>query len=97
MSDPTPCTVERRCSSAGKLCSAEDRECQSAAVAGGLEITCERSEPSAYLYCPPGASSRDGSVVWLLLAVALAIAIGGSIAAYFLLRGDRNGRGPKRA
>lgn len=87
--DRTPCTVERRCSSVGKLCSEEDRSCQSDAVASGLEISCELSDPHAYLYCPPGASSRDASAVWLLLTVALAIAVGGGVAAYFLLRGER--------
>ncbi|HVH41683.1 MAG TPA: hypothetical protein VM925_05050 [Labilithrix sp.] len=89
ISDPAPCTVERKCSSAGKACDAEDRGCQSDAIARGLEITCERAEPRSYVYCPPGAEPRDSSVVWILLAVALAIAAFGSIGAYFLFRKRR--------
>ncbi|MBX3260425.1 MAG: hypothetical protein KIS78_27730 [Labilithrix sp.] len=80
------CTVEKKCSSSGKLCAPDDRACQSEAVAGGLEVTCERLEPRGYVYCPPGAQQRDSGVVWVLLAVALAIAAFGGVAAYFLLR-----------
>lgn len=84
--EPSACTVEKKCSSAGRLCAPDDRVCQSEAVASGLEVTCERLEPRGYVYCPPGAQQRDSGVVWILLAVALAIAAFGSIAAYFLLR-----------
>jgi hypothetical protein len=91
--DLTPCTIERRCSSSGKLCGAEDRACQSDATSRGLEITCERADPPAYLYCPPGAEQRDASVVWILLLVAFAIAIVGGAIAYFVFRksGPRDG------
>ena len=46
---------------------------------------CERVEPRAYVYCPPGAEQRDSGVVWILLAVAVGIAAFGAIAAYFML------------
>jgi hypothetical protein len=86
IADPSPCTVERKCSSTGKLCSAEDRACQSEAVASGLEVTCERVEPRGYVYCPPGGEQRDSGIVWLLLAVALAIAAVGGVVSFIVLR-----------
>ena len=85
--DTSPCTVERRCSSAGVICGAEDRACQSGAVARGLEVTCENvAEPRSYVYCPPGAEQRDSSVVWILLIVAFAIATVGGALSLSLLR-----------
>jgi hypothetical protein len=89
MPDPTPCTAARRCSSTGIVCEADDRACQSDATSRGLEITCERAEPHGYLYCPPGASARDATAVWILLAVAVAIAIFGGAAAYVVFRKGR--------
>ncbi|MBX3208552.1 MAG: hypothetical protein KF764_26200 [Labilithrix sp.] len=86
MPDPSPCTVARKCSSTGRLCGTEDRACQSEAIASGLEVTCERVEPRGYVYCPPGAQQRDSGVVWVLLAVAIAIAAFGGVAAYLLFR-----------
>ena len=93
--DYSPCTVERKCSSTGKACGVDDRACQSEAIAAGLEITCERVEPRGYVYCPPGGEQRDSGVVWLLLAVAIAIAVVGSVLAYFLLR--KVDREPRRS
>ena len=84
--DPSPCTVERKCSSTGKACGVDDRACQSEAVANGLEVMCERVEPRGYVYCPPGAEQRDSGVVWILLAVALGIAVFGGALAFVLLR-----------
>ncbi|MBN9167344.1 MAG: hypothetical protein BGO98_03635 [Myxococcales bacterium 68-20] len=83
--DPHGCTVQQRCSSTGRQCGTDDRACQSEAVANGLEVMCERVEPRAYVYCPPGAEQRDSGVVWILLAVAVGIAAFGAIAAYFML------------
>lgn len=71
----------------GKECKADDRTCQSAAVHEGLEVSCERSEDQMFVYCPPGAQQRDSGVVWVLLAFAVVIAVGGSFAFWhFLLR-----------
>lgn len=84
--DPSPCTVERKCSSTGKACAVEDRACQNEAIASGLEVTCERVEPRGFVYCPPGGEQRDSGVVWILLAAALAIAVFGSALAWLLLR-----------
>lgn len=80
------CSVERKCSSTGRLCAADDRACQSAAVADQLEIICERGDPAVYVYCPPGAEQRDGPVVWILLGVAVLIAAFGGIGAWLVFR-----------
>jgi hypothetical protein len=92
MTDTAPCSVERKCSSAGKMCFTDDRACQSEAIAGGLEIVCERpdaleSHPS-YVYCPPlrNGEQRDSGVVWILLAVAVAIAAAGGLASILVFR-----------
>ena len=97
IADPSPCTVERKCSSLGKACATDDRVCQSEAIASGLEVTCERVEPRGYVYCPPGAEQRDSGVVWLLLAVALAIAAVGGVLAFLLLRKRSSAGDPRRA
>jgi len=88
MPDRGPCTLERRCSSAGTLCMADDRACQNDATGHGLEIVCETTTaPKSYLYCPPGAQQRDSPVVWILLIVAVAVAaIGGTLATLVLRR-----------
>ncbi len=86
IADPSPCTVERKCSSTGRACAVEDRACQSEAVASGLEVTCERVEPRGYVYCPPGGQQRDSSAVWILLAFAMAVAVVGSVVSWLLIR-----------
>jgi hypothetical protein len=82
------CTVERKCSSTGKLCSSEDRACQDKAIADGLEITCEQRQvtPYNYVYCPPGAQQRDSSIVWILLTVAVLVALIGGVFSFVVLR-----------
>ena len=80
------CTVERKCSAAGKACGADDRACQNQATSDGLEITCERGDPHQYVYCPPGGSQRDSGFVWVLLLVAVAVAIVGGIVAVMIFR-----------
>jgi hypothetical protein len=86
MHDKSPCVLERRCSSAGVVCPADDRSCQNDATAHGLEIVCETTEPKSYLYCPPGAEQRDSPVVWILLLVALVVAVVGGALAIIVLR-----------
>jgi hypothetical protein len=81
-----PCSVERRCSSTGITCAADDRACQDTAIGRGLEITCERGEPASYVYCPPAGQQRDSGVVWILLLVAVLIAAFGSLVAYLVFR-----------
>jgi hypothetical protein len=94
--DTSPCSIERRCSSTGRLCARDSRSCQDEAIASGLEITCERNDGSEYVYCPPGASQRDSGVVWLLLVVAMAIALIGGAVSWRLFR-QRLGSGDDRS
>jgi hypothetical protein len=86
----TTCTVERKCSSTGKMCFAEDRACKDDAVAKGLEIICERKNsleaPDSYVYCPPGAEQRDSNIVWILLVVAVVVAAAGGLVAFLVFR-----------
>lgn len=84
--DPSPCTVARKCSSTGKACAVEDRACRDDAVARSLEVICERSEPQTFVYCPPGAQQRDSGVVWILLAVAMLVAVVGGGLSFVVLR-----------
>jgi hypothetical protein len=71
------CSVKDKCGPTGKECRADDRECQNAAVKDGLEILCEDREAAIYVYCPAGTQARDSSVVWILLVVAILIAVVG--------------------
>jgi hypothetical protein len=84
--DRAACSVIRKCSSTGKDCAVDDRACQDDAVAHGLEVICERPDPRAFVYCPPGAEQRDSAVVWILLAVAAAVAIVGALVSVTVLR-----------
>lgn len=70
------------------LCSSEDRACQSKAISDGLEITCEQreAEPHNYVYCPPGAQQRDSNVVWILLVIAVLVALIGGVFSFVVLR-----------
>jgi hypothetical protein len=86
IADPSPCTVERKCSAAGRACTVEDRACQNEAVASGLEVTCERVEPRGWVYCPPGAQQRDSNAVWILFALAMGVAVLGSLVSYLVIR-----------
>lgn len=90
IADHSLCTVARKCSTTGLACAAGDRACQSEAVARGLEIVCESPEPRSFVYCPHGAATRDSAVVWVLLLVAIGIAVVGGIAAYFVFRTNRS-------
>jgi hypothetical protein len=80
------CTVERKCSATGKACTIDDRACQNDAVAQGLEVTCEHVDPRSFIYCPPGGEQRDSSYVWILLLVAIGVAIVGGIASLLIFR-----------
>src|SRR5690606_34160264 len=69
------CSVARKCSTTGLACGADDRACQSDAVARGLEVVCEHPDPRSFVYCPPGATQRDSAVVWIMLFIAIGIAV----------------------
>ena len=80
------CTVERKCSSLGRACGVDDRACQSEGIRKELEITCERSDPHEFVYCPPGGQQRDSGFVWILLLVAISVAAVGGVIAIVIFR-----------
>lgn len=71
------CSVRDKCGPTGMECRADDRDCQSAAIQDGLEIVCD--DRGTYVYCPSGTEQRDSRIVWLLLAVAVLIAVAGGV------------------
>lgn len=86
MSDPVErCTVEKRCSSTGRACGAEDRACANDATSQGLQVICETADRTM-VWCPPDTARSDSNVVWILLVFAFALAIGGCTVAYAVLR-----------
>ena len=83
------CSVERRCTGHGFTCASLDRGCVERARQDGLEVACERPADEGgtlFVYCPSGQVARDSSVVWILLAVAIGIAIVGVLVFIALLR-----------
>jgi hypothetical protein len=79
------------CSSTGLACAESNRACRDEARQRGLEIICEAPDGS-FVYCPTlTGRGGDTNALWILLALAIAIAIGGSSIAWLALRR------PKRA
>lgn len=83
-----PCSVNRSCSSTGVACRPDDRSCTEQARGKDLEVKCEQrcSDGERLVYCPPDAGRSESKVVWLLLAVAGVLAIGGSAVLWVVLR-----------
>ena len=69
-------------------CEPSDRACTEVARSKDLEVRCEQTcEGGAQLvYCPPDTARADSGIVWILLAVAILLAVGGSALFYFVLR-----------
>ncbi len=89
MTTPHLCSVERKCTGHGMTCAAVDRACAEKARSDGLEVTCERTETegmTVFVYCPPGGDTRDSSVVWILLVVAIGVAVVGGMLAFVISR-----------
>lgn len=82
------CTVNRKCSSTGRVCDDSDRACNESARAENLEIICQTDEPPRFVYCPAETGRSDSKVVWLLLAVACAIATVGGTTLYRAIKKD---------
>ncbi len=80
------CTVERRCSSTGLACGADDRVCTNEASTRGLQVICEDASKKTMVWCPPDTARSDSNVVWILLLLAFVLAIGGSTIAWVVLR-----------
>lgn len=83
-----PCSVIRNCSSTGVACELDDRACAEKAREQSLEVKCEQqcAKGTRLVYCPPDTGRSDSKVVWMLLALAIALASFGSAVAWVLLR-----------
>ena len=79
------CTVTRRCSSTGLACRPDDRACTNEASSRGLQVICEDAQKTM-IFCPPDTARSDSNIVWILLAAAFVLAIGGSTIAWVVLR-----------
>jgi len=69
-------------------CEPSDRACTEVARSKDLEVRCEQTCEGGpqLVYCPPDTGRADSQVVWILLAVAILLAVGGSALFYFVLR-----------
>jgi len=84
-----PCSVNRNCSSTGIACVPEDRDCVNRARDRDLEVKCEQQcdeGKTQLVYCPSDTGRSDSNVVWFLLAVAGALAVGGITLTWLMLR-----------
>ena len=82
------CSVNHNCSSTGLLCEPDDRDCTGGATAKGLEVKCEQTCDTGkkFVYCPPDTGRSDSGFVWILLALAGVLAVGGGGLAWIVLR-----------
>ncbi len=88
-----PCSVNRNCSSTGMVCLPEDRDCVNRAREKELEVKCEQrcSLPgnggfAQLVYCPADAGRSDSKIVWVLLSLAVLLAVAGGAVAWRVLR-----------
>ncbi len=84
-----PCSVIRVCSSSGMACDPTDRACNELARSKALEVKCEQActpGPARFVYCPADTGRADSGIVWLFLAVALLLAVGGGALFWIVLR-----------
>ena len=82
------CSVNRNCSSTGILCDADDRACTDRARSSNLEVKCEQkcTPGMHFVYCPPDTGRSDSGYVWILLSLAVLLAVAGTTLAWFVLR-----------
>ena len=81
---PEACTVHKHCSSTGMACNLKDSACTNKAREKGLEIFCEGEFEA--VYCPPITGHADSKAIWVLLAAAVTLGVGGTAVAWRLLR-----------
>jgi hypothetical protein len=69
-------------------CDPGDRACTELARSKDLEVRCEQqcTGGQQLVYCPPDTGRADSGIVWILLAVALLLAIGGSALLWMVIR-----------
>lgn len=82
------CSVNRNCSSTGVLCDPDDRVCTAGATSKALEVKCEQrcETGKRFVYCPPDTGRSDSGFIWVLLALAGLLAVGGGAVAWTVLR-----------
>lgn len=83
-----PCSINRNCSSTGMACKPDDRTCTEEARSKDLEVKCEQqcSDARRLIYCPPDTGRSDSKIVWVLLSMAVVLAVGGSTLLWIVLR-----------
>jgi hypothetical protein len=83
-----PCSVMRNCSSTGVACEPADRACAESARGRDLEVKCEQqcSDGQRLIYCPPDTGRSDSRVVWMLLSLAVVLAVAGSSVLWLVMR-----------
>lgn len=69
-------------------CDGGDRSCAEQARSKDLEVKCEQRCASGprLVYCPPDTGRSDSKVVWILMTLAVTLAVGGSILAWLVLK-----------
>jgi hypothetical protein len=69
-------------------CEPSDRACTELARSKDLEVRCEQTCDGGkqLVYCPPDTRRADSGIVWILLAVAMLLAVGGSALFWLVLR-----------
>jgi hypothetical protein len=69
-------------------CEPSDRACTELARSKDLEVRCEQTcgGGQQLVYCPPDTGRADSGIVWILLAVAMLLAVGGSALFWLVLR-----------
>lgn len=83
------CSVVRKCSATGLACMSGDRKCEEEASARGLQVVCDNvlgPDQKQFVWCPPVTEQRDSKIVWVLLSVAVALAVGGGVVAWSVLK-----------
>jgi hypothetical protein len=82
------CSVNRNCSSTGIACKPDDRACTDRARSSNLEVKCEQQcdDGTRFVYCPPDTGRADSGYVWIMLALAGVLAVGGTTLAWVVLR-----------
>jgi len=84
-----PCSVVRKCSATGLACLSGDQKCEAEASSRGLQVVCDNvlgPDQKQFVWCPPVTEARDSKIVWVLLSVALALAIGGGVVVWSVLK-----------
>jgi hypothetical protein len=69
-------------------CGTDDRKCADEARTKSLEIKCEQkcSDGIRLVYCPADTGRSDSKIVWILLSIAVVLAVTGTSVAWLARR-----------